>query len=47
MRTEADFVFEAIDYEGMPVVLSRATWQVKAGDSEMGSHPESAATSMM
>jgi len=40
MRAEADFVFEAIDYEGTTVMLSRATWQVKAGDSEMGSHPE-------
>ena len=33
-------MFEAIDYEGTPIVLSRATWQAKAGDEEMGSHPE-------
>lgn len=40
MSPEADFVFEAIDYEGTPVVLSRATWQAKAGNEGMGGHPE-------
>jgi hypothetical protein len=40
MSPEAESVFEAIDYEGTPIGLSRATWQAKAGDGEMGSHPE-------
>jgi len=34
-NSEADFVFEAIDYSDTPVVLSRATsWQTKAGNDE-------------
>jgi hypothetical protein len=40
MSLDADFVFEAIDYEGTPVVLSRATWQAKAGGEQLGNHPE-------
>lgn len=35
-----EFVFETTDYEGTPVVLSTATWQVKAGNGGPGSHPE-------
>jgi len=35
-----DFVFEAIDYSNAPVALSRATWQVKAGNDKLGEHPE-------
>lgn len=36
----SDHVFEALDYRDTPVVLSSATWQVKAGNSEPGEHPE-------
>ena len=40
MRAEGDVVFEVLNYEGVPVILSRETWQAKAGDGEIGSHPE-------
>ena len=33
-------IFETNDYEGIPVLLTQATWLVKAGDGEPGSHPE-------
>lgn len=33
-------VFETLAYEGMPVVLSRGTWQAKAGNDAPGDHPE-------
>jgi len=33
-------VFETTDYEGTPVVLSRATWHAKAGNDTLGIHPE-------
>lgn len=33
-------VFETIDYGGTSVVLTRATWQAKAGNDEPGEHPE-------
>lgn len=28
------------DYSGTPVVLGRATWHAKAGNAEVGDHPE-------
>jgi hypothetical protein len=40
MNVQPEFVFEATDYEGTPVVLSRATWHAKAGNDEPGAHPE-------
>ena len=40
MRAEGDVVFEVLDHEGVRVILSRETWQAKAGDGEIGSHPE-------
>ena len=40
MRAEGDVVFEVLGYEGVPVILSRETWQAKAGEGEIGSHPE-------
>ena len=33
-------VFKTTDYEGTPVVLSRATWHAKAGNDTVGTHPE-------
>jgi hypothetical protein len=47
MRAEGDVVFEVLDYEGMPVILSRETWQAKAGDGEVGSHQKPVVTGMM
>ena len=38
--SESDLVFETVDYNNTPVVLSRATWQAKAGNAEPGEHPE-------
>ncbi|MCD6334693.1 MAG: hypothetical protein J7M27_05105 [Candidatus Latescibacteria bacterium] len=35
-----DVVFKTQDYEGTPVILSRTTWRVKAGNDEPGEHPE-------
>ena len=35
-----EVVFETLDYSDTPVVLSRATWQAKAGNDEPGEHPE-------
>lgn len=40
MSVEPEWVFETTDYEGSPVVLSRATWHTKAGNDEPGTHPE-------
>lgn len=40
MSLETDFIFVVSDYEGTPVVLSRATWRSKAGNGGLGSHPE-------
>jgi hypothetical protein len=40
MSLSSEYVFEIADYEGMPVVLSRVTWQAKAGNDESGTHPE-------
>src|SRR5712691_278271 len=40
MSLQPDWVFEATDYEGTPVVLSRATWHAKAGNDTLGTHPE-------
>ena len=40
MSTQPEWVFEAADYEGTPIVLSRATWHAKAGNDEPGIHPE-------
>jgi hypothetical protein len=39
-NSETDIVFETVDYSNTPVVLSRATWQAKAGNAEPGEHPE-------
>ena len=36
----SELVFETTDYEGTPVVLSTATWQVKAGNGDPGAYPE-------
>jgi hypothetical protein len=40
MSFQPEFVFETTDYEGTPVVLSRATWHAKAGNDTVGTHPE-------
>lgn len=40
MSGQPEWVFETTDYEGTSVVLSRATWQAKAGNYEPGTHPE-------
>ena len=40
MSLQPAWVFEATDYEGTPVVLSRATWHAKAGNDTLGTHPE-------
>lgn len=40
MADQPEWVFETTDYEGTPVVLSRATWHAKAGNDEPGIHPE-------
>ena len=34
------WVFETTDYEGAPVVLSKETWEAKAGNGNLGIHPE-------
>jgi hypothetical protein len=39
-NSDAAVVFETIDYSNTPVVLSRTTWQAKAGYAESGEHPE-------
>ena len=36
----SDFEFVTTDYEGTTVVLSTSTWRAKAGDGELGAHPE-------
>ncbi len=38
--SEGELVFETVDYNSTPVVLSRATWRAKAGNDEPGEHPE-------
>ena len=40
MHRQEEILFEAMDYEGTPVVLSRTTWQAKVGNDEVGAHPE-------
>ncbi len=40
MSFQPEFVFATTDYEGTPVVLSRATWHTKAGNDTLGTHPE-------
>jgi hypothetical protein len=40
MADPPEWIFKAVDYEGTSVVLSRATWQAKAGNDEPGIHPE-------
>jgi hypothetical protein len=40
MSPLSELVFETTDYEGSPVMLSRATWQAKAGNEVSGTHPE-------
>jgi hypothetical protein len=40
MSVQYEWVFETTDYAGTPVVLSRSTWQAKAGHDELGTHPE-------
>jgi hypothetical protein len=40
MADESAWIFETIDYEGTPIVLSQTTWHAKAGNDESGSHPE-------
>jgi hypothetical protein len=40
MSLQPECVFETTDYEGAPVVLSRATWHAKAGNDTVGIHPE-------
>ena len=40
MSPSSEYVFETTDYEGTPVVLSRVTWHAKAGNDELGTHPE-------
>jgi hypothetical protein len=40
MRLQPKYIFETTDYEGTPVVLSRATWHAKAGNDTLGTHPE-------
>ncbi len=39
-NSEVDHVFETIDYSNTPVILSRVTWQAKAGNAGPGEHPE-------
>lgn len=36
----SNWVFETTDYEGTYVALSQSTWHTKAGNDEVGSHPE-------
>jgi hypothetical protein len=40
MSLQEEVIFETMDYQGTPVVLSRTTWHAKAGNDEVGSHPE-------
>ncbi len=40
MADQPEWIFELLDYEGAHVVLSRVTWQAKAGNGEPGIHPE-------
>ena len=40
MSFQPESVFETTDYEGTPVVLSRATWHAKACNDTVGTHPE-------
>jgi hypothetical protein len=40
MSLSSEYVFETVDYEGTPIVLSRVTWHAKAGNDELGTHPE-------
>jgi hypothetical protein len=40
MSPQPEDVFETPDYTGISVVLSRATWQAKAGNDTLGTHPE-------
>ena len=40
MSLQPEWVFEATDYAGTPVVLSRETWHAKAGNDTLGTHPE-------
>ena len=40
MVAQLEWIFETVDYEGTPVVLSRATWHAEAGNDEPGTHPE-------
>jgi hypothetical protein len=40
MVAQLEWIFETVDYEGTPVMLSRATWHAKAGNDEPGTHPE-------
>jgi hypothetical protein len=40
MSVQYEWVFETTDYAGTPVVLSRSTWQAKAGYNEPGTYPE-------
>jgi hypothetical protein len=40
MGEHAEFVIQATDYEGTPVVLTRSTWYAKAGEDRPGAHPE-------
>jgi hypothetical protein len=47
MRAEGDVVFEVLNHEGVPVILSRETWQAKDGDGEIGSHQKSVVTWVM
>jgi hypothetical protein len=35
------WMFETVDYQGYPVVLSKTTWYTKAGnETKTGTHPE-------
>ena len=40
MSFQSECVFETTDYQGTPVVFSRATWQAKVGNDGPGTHPE-------
>jgi len=40
MASVPEHIFEVVDYEGKPVVLTRETWHAKAGNDESGKHPE-------
>jgi hypothetical protein len=40
MNLSSEYVFETADYEGTAVMLSRMTWHAKAGNDELGTHPE-------